>query len=64
MKTVHIEGMMCKNCVAHVTKALLTLDPNVTVSLESNSATIADSADDAAIRQAVADAGYEVTGIE
>lgn len=64
MKTVHIEGMMCQHCVAHVKKALEALDPKVEVSLEKNCATLSAAADDEAIRKAVADAGYEVTGIE
>ena len=64
MKTVHIEGMMCQHCVSHVKKALEALDPNVEVSLEDKCAKLAASADDAAVRKAVADAGYEVTAID
>ena len=61
-KTVKIEGMMCQNCVRHVKKALEALDPAVEVSLEQNCARL--DADDAAIRAAVEEAGYEVVGIE
>ena len=62
MKTVKIEGMMCQMCVKHVKNALSKLDPNVEVSLENKCATIADSVDDAAIKAAVTEAGYEVVG--
>ena len=65
-KVIAIEGMMCQHCVAHVTKALTNVDgvENVTVSLENNNATVTGTADDAALTAAVADAGYEVTGIQ
>ncbi len=64
--TLKIEGMMCKNCVAHVKKALekasgLTAD----VQLEGGKAVIdapASMAD--ALKKAVADAGYEVVSVE
>ena len=64
-KKVLIEGMMCQHCVAHVTKALNAL-PGVTaeVDLDSKSAVVTGDASDDAIRTAVTDAGYEVTGIE
>ena len=63
-KTVKIEGMMCQMCVKHVTKALSALDPQVEVSLEKNCATLGADVNDDAIKAAVADAGYEVMGIE
>ena len=66
-KTLHIEGMMCAHCVAHVGKALNDL-PGVTaqVSLEGKAATVtlAEPISDEVLRQAVVDAGYEVTSIE
>ncbi|MCH5298211.1 MAG: cadmium-translocating P-type ATPase [Ruminococcus sp.] len=65
MKTVLIEGMMCEHCKAHVTKALEALtDQPVNVDLEKGSATIDKSVSDDAIRKAITDAGYTVTGIE
>ena len=63
-KTVKIEGMMCQNRVRHVKNALAALDPEVEVSLEGNCASIDAGVDDAAIKAAVDEAGYEVTGIE
>ena len=63
-KKVMIEGMMCQHCVAHVTKALNAL-PGVTavVDLDSKSAVVTGDVSDDAIRAAVEEAGYEVTGI-
>ena len=63
-KKVTIEGMMCQHCVAHVTKALNAL-PGVTavVDLDSKSAVVTGDVSDDAIRAAVEEAGYEVTGI-
>ena len=65
-KTVKIEGMMCMHCVAHVKKALEALEAaaEVEVSLEAKQATLAGGVSDEATRAAVAEAGYEVTGIE
>ena len=64
MKKIHIEGMMCMHCVGHVKKALSTLDPTVEVSLDQKLAVVGDDVDDAAIHRVVAEAGYEVTGID
>ena len=63
-KTIKIEGMMCQMCVKHVKRALAALDPAAEVSLENKCATVSADVDDAAIRAAVAEAGYEVVGIE
>ena len=59
-KTVKIEGMMCQMCVKHVKNALLPLDPTVEISLEEKCARIDEGVDDAAIKAAVAETGYEV----
>ena len=64
MKTIHIEGMMCAHCVAHVKKALEPLDPKVEVSLADKSATVRADLDDATLTKVVVDAGYEVVGID
>lgn len=64
--TLKIEGMMCKNCVSHVKKALekasgLTAD----VQLEGGKAVIdAPESMTEALKKAVADAGYEVVAVE
>lgn len=66
-KTLHIYGMSCQHCVAHVTKALEGVDgvSDVQVSLDTNSATltVGEGVSDDALRQAVADAGYEVVSL-
>lgn len=63
-RTLTIEGMMCQHCAAHVAKALNAL-PGVTatVDLDAKTATVTGSADDAALKKAVEDAGYQVTTI-
>ena len=66
-KTVRIEGMMCKHCVAHVTKALEGIEGvKPEVSLEDKAAylTLEKDVPDEVLKKAVEDAGYEVTSIE
>jgi len=63
-KTVYIEGMMCMHCVAHVKKALASLDANVEVLLDKNCAILSAEVADDAIIAAVTEAGYTVTGVE
>ena len=66
-KALSIEGMMCQNCVKHVTRALESV-PGVTavqVSLEDKTAVVecSDSVSEEALTSAVSDAGYEVVEI-
>ena len=67
-KELKIEGMMCENCVKHVTKALEGIDgiEKADVSLENKNAVIEETRDvsDKEIKDAVADAGYKVTEIK
>lgn len=67
-KELSIEGMMCQNCVKHVTRALEGIPgaTDVDVSLEDKKATVSvpEAVTDDALKAAVADAGYEVTGIQ
>lgn len=62
-KTLNVEGMMCKNCQAHVEKALAGVDgvTAVTVDLEAKQAkvTCESSVSDETLCAAVAEAGYE-----
>ena len=62
-KKLNVTGMMCQNCVKHVTKALEGVDgvSNVAVSLDDGTATcdVTDAVSDDALVAAVADAGYE-----
>lgn len=66
-KELMIEGMMCQNCVKHVTHALEGIPgaADVQVSLENKKATVnvPESVTDEALKAAVTEAGYEVTGI-
>ncbi len=66
-RTIYIEGMMCQHCVAHVTKALQSVDGvvNVEVSLEKKAATIevSQSVENATLENAIIEAGYEVKSI-
>lgn len=67
MMTMKIEGMMCPHCQAAVKKALEAFDGvTAEVSLEDKAAYITASGDvdREALKKAVEDAGYEVSGIE
>lgn len=66
-KIIAIEGMSCNHCKMHVENALNGL-PGVTsavVDLKAKNATVKadESVTDEALKNAVEEAGYEVTGI-
>ena len=67
-KTMKIEGMMCGHCEATVKKALEAIEgvASADVSHESGTAVVTLSApvEDAALKKAVEDKDYKVTGIE
>lgn len=67
-KKISIEGMMCQNCVKHVTNALQNLEGtiNVSVNLDDKYAIINSEKkiDDAIIQESINTAGYEVTLIQ
>ncbi len=66
-RTVKIEGMMCAHCSAHVEKALNAIDGvSATVDLASKTATVhaEPQVEDAALKAAVEEAGYEVVSID
>ena len=66
-KELMIEGMMCQNCVKHVTHALESIPgaSHIQVSLEDKKATVAvpESVTDETLKAAVTEAGYEVAKI-
>lgn len=67
MKKIHIEGMSCAHCVAHVTETLTALEGITAVkevSLSGKYAIIEGTAADDAIKAAIDDAGYDVVNIE
>ena len=66
MEQYNINGMSCAACSARVEKALNALEGvTATVDLESKTAAVQISGDvsDDALKNAVVEAGYEVTGI-
>lgn len=67
-KKMIIEGMSCGHCVNHVKTALEELNgaTNVSVDLDSKTAVVEASSEieDADIKFAIEDAGYEVISIE
>ncbi len=64
--TISIEGMMCGHCQARVEKALKEVAgvTEVTVSLENKNAVVTGEASADVLKQAVVDAGYEVTDVK
>ena len=66
-KDLFIEGMMCQNCVKHVTNALTGIPgaSDVEVSLDKKMAAVSvpETVSDEMLKTAVTDAGYEVTEI-
>lgn len=66
-KELSIEGMMCQNCVKHVTHALESIPgaAGIQVSLEDKKATVnvPENISDDTLKSAISEAGYEVTGI-
>lgn len=66
-KTISIEGMHCQHCVAAVTEALKAVSgvSSVNVSLEQNNAVVEGAGlDDAALKAAVEDTGFDVTAVK
>lgn len=68
VKTIYIEGMQCNHCKMTVEKALGELEgvTKVEVSLEDKKAVIElqKEIEDGKIKEAIANVGFEVTGIE
>lgn len=68
VKTIDIEGMQCNHCKMTVEKALSQLDGVIKaeVSLEEKKAVIMSQKEieDSKIREVIANAGFEVTGME
>lgn len=67
-KKIYIEGMSCDHCVKHVTNALIEVDgvKDVKVDLKGKVAAVelAGNIDDSKLKEAVEEAGYDVTKIE
>lgn len=66
-KQINIEGMSCRNCVRHVEEALKEVAGvgDIQVSLQGKNAVaeVNGAVADASLKEAVEEAGYDVTGI-
>lgn len=62
MYQFHVPNMTCGHCVARVTKALQSADhrAQVQVDLASKTVSVESTESDAALRNALGDAGYPV----
>lgn len=66
-KKLNIEGMSCMHCVKHVKEALSEVAgvKSVDVNLDEKYAIVeVDNASEEAMKAAVADAGYDVVGVQ
>ena len=67
-KIMYVEGMVCNNCVSHVTEALLEIDgvAGADVVLEPKTATVTLEKEiaDEVLEAAVMEAGYDVTMVQ
>ncbi|MBS6183622.1 MAG: heavy metal-associated domain-containing protein [Clostridium celatum] len=65
-KKILIEGMSCKNCVAHVTEALEELNDakGIEVNLEGKYVVVETNESDDLIIEKIEDMGYDVVKIE
>ena len=65
-KVITIDGMHCEHCAAKVENALSSLEgvKKVKVKLEKGLAKLDGDVSDEAIKAAVSEAGFTVTGIE
>ena len=65
-KVIHIDGMSCNHCVKRVTQALQSINgiSEVNVDLDTKTATVMiNNVSESQLKQAIMDAGYEVTDI-
>lgn len=64
-RTYDIPGISCGHCKAAIEGevAKVTAVDTVVVDIDARSATVVGDADDAAVRAAIDDAGYDVAGV-
>ncbi len=63
--TVHVEGMHCMHCAAKVEKAMMELGAkSAKVDLDKKICQVEGLSDEAAIRDAVKQKGFEVVAID
>lgn len=60
--TYSVNGMTCQHCAKSVTEEVSAVPgvESVDVDLEAKTVTVAGSVDDAAVRAAIVEAGYEI----
>ena len=59
----HVDGMSCQGCAASVSNAIRAKAPAAAVTVDLDTGVVAvDGADEAVVRTAVADAGFEFRG--
>lgn len=66
-KVIHINGMMCDHCKAHVEKALNSIagvSAKVDLAKKMAEVTLSTNVSDETLKKAVADAGYEPVSVE
>ena len=63
--TYDVKGMTCGHCVRSVTEEITEVDgvSSVDVDLESGTAVVTGDPDPEAVKAAVTEAGFEVTGV-
>jgi len=63
--TVRIDGMHCAHCISAVTQALMEIEgvTSVTVDLDKGTAQFDGWADEARLREATLDAGFDLIGV-
>ncbi len=63
--TYEVQGMTCDHCVRSVTEEIEEVEgvQSVDVSLKDGTAVVSGDADSDAVRTAVTEAGFEVTGV-
>ena len=61
---IKVEGMMCGHCKARVEKACKAVPGalDAVADLAAKTVTVTGTADEAALKKAITDAGYEVVG--
>ncbi len=64
-KTYIVEGMSCGHCSQAVTDALKSIKDTaeITVDLETKKVTVSGLDDDAAVEEAIEDAGFDFKGV-
>lgn len=65
MFKLKIDGMTCAHCALTVTQAVEAVPSvdHVLVDLKAGEVTVEGNADEAAVRHAIKDAGYDVRGV-